>query len=82
MGQWSKLDHFSTKEKLFTIISGLYYKPMVTVNDNSRIVNKLEASLTDDPRVVIYNHHMFIVQVTDYKIVRKLCNQDHFRTKK
>ncbi len=38
---------------------------MMIVNDNSRIVNKLEASLTNDARVVIYDHHMFIVQATD-----------------
>ena len=35
--------------------NGLYYKPMTIVNDDSRVVNKLEASLTDDTRVVIYN---------------------------
>jgi hypothetical protein len=44
--------------------SGLYYKPITIVNDDSRVINKLEASLTDDARVVIYNHHMFIVQAT------------------
>jgi hypothetical protein len=38
---------------------------MMIVNDNSRDINKLEASLTDDARVVIYNRHMFIVQATD-----------------
>ncbi len=37
---------------------------MTIVNDNSRVVNKLEASLTDDARVVIYDHQMFIVQAT------------------
>jgi hypothetical protein len=37
---------------------------MMTVNDDSRVINKLEASLTDDARVIIYNHHMFIVQAT------------------
>ncbi len=26
----------------------------------TRVINKLETSLTDDARVVIYNHHMFI----------------------
>jgi hypothetical protein len=45
---------------------GLYYKPMTIVNDDSRVVNKLEASLTDDARVIIYNHHIFIVQATGY----------------
>jgi hypothetical protein len=37
---------------------------MMIVNDNSRVVNKLKALLTDDARVVIYNRHMFIVQAT------------------
>jgi hypothetical protein len=45
--------------------SGVYCKPMMIVNDDSRVINKLEASLTDDARVVIYDHHMFIVQATD-----------------
>jgi hypothetical protein len=43
---------------------GLYYKPMTIVNDDSTVVNKLEASLTDDARVIIYDCHMFIVQAT------------------
>jgi hypothetical protein len=47
---------------------GLYYKPVMIVNDDSRVVNKLEASLTDDARVVIYNHHMLIVQATGVKV--------------
>ncbi len=37
---------------------------MMFVTDDSRIINKLEASLTDDAIVVIYDHHMFIVQAT------------------
>jgi hypothetical protein len=41
--------------------SGLYYKHITIVNDGSSIVNKFEASLTDDIRVIIYDHHMFIV---------------------
>jgi hypothetical protein len=44
--------------------SGLYYKPMTIVNDDSRVINKLEVSLTDDARVVIYNRHLLIVQAT------------------
>jgi hypothetical protein len=35
------------------------------VNDDSSAVNKLEASLTDDARVAIYDLRMFIVQATD-----------------
>jgi len=46
------------------ITSGLYYKPMMIVNDDSRVVNKLEASLTNDARVAIFDRHMFLVQAT------------------
>ena len=49
---------------LARLFSGLYYKPVTIVNDDSRVVNKLEASLTDNARVVIYDHHMFVVQAT------------------
>jgi hypothetical protein len=48
----------------FFTICGLYYKPMTIVNDDSRVVNKLEASLTDNARVIIKDCHMFIVQAT------------------
>ncbi len=37
---------------------------MMIVNYAARIVNKLDASLTDNARVVIYDRHMFIVQAT------------------
>jgi hypothetical protein len=37
---------------------------MTIVNDDSRVVNKLEASLTDNARVVIYDRQMFIIQAT------------------
>jgi hypothetical protein len=37
---------------------------MMIVNDDSRVINKLEASLIDDARVIIYDRHMFIVQAT------------------
>jgi hypothetical protein len=43
---------------------GLYYKHTTIVNYASSIINKLEALLTDDTRVVIYDHHVFIVQAT------------------
>ncbi len=44
--------------------SGLCYKHIMILNDDSSIVNEFEASLTDDARVVIYDRHMFIVKVT------------------
>ncbi len=43
---------------------GQYYKPMMIVNDISKVITKLETSLTDDARVVIYDRHMFIVPAT------------------
>jgi hypothetical protein len=59
-------------------ISGLYYKPMMIVNDNSRVVNKLEASLTEGDRVVIYDRHMFIVQATGGQSSNPYLNVVHF----
>jgi hypothetical protein len=44
--------------------SGLYYKSIRIINDDSSIVNKLETSLIDDARVVIYDRCMFILQIT------------------
>ncbi len=46
-------------------ICGLNYKPMTIVNDDSRVVTKLQTSLTDDTRVVINDRHMFIEQATN-----------------
>ncbi len=43
---------------------GMYYKPITVVNYDSSIINKLETSLIDEARVIIYDHHMFIVQAT------------------
>jgi hypothetical protein len=37
---------------------------MTIVNDDSRVITKLETSLTEDTRVVIYDRHIFIVQAT------------------
>jgi hypothetical protein len=37
---------------------------MMIVNNDSRVINKLEASLTGNAGVVIYDHHMFIVKAT------------------
>ncbi len=41
--------------------SGLYYKPVTIVNDDSMVITKLITSLTDNARVIIYDRHMFIV---------------------
>jgi hypothetical protein len=37
---------------------------MTIINDDSRVITKLETSLTDDARVIIYDGHMLIVQAT------------------
>jgi hypothetical protein len=37
---------------------------MTIVNYVSRVVNKLETSLNDNARIIIYDHHMFTVQAT------------------
>jgi len=42
----------------------MFYKLMMIVNVNPSNVNKSRYSLTDAARVVIYDHHMFIVQAT------------------
>jgi len=42
---------------------------MTIVNDDTRVVNKLETSRTDDARVVIYDRHVFKVQATGRGLV-------------
>jgi hypothetical protein len=37
---------------------------MTIINYASSIINKLEALLTDDARVIIFNRHVLIVQAT------------------
>jgi hypothetical protein len=55
-------------------ISGLYYKHVMIVNYASSGINKLRASLNDDARVIIYDHHMFIVQATGGGIHKSFYN--------
>ncbi len=40
----------------------------MTINDDSSIINKWSLKLIDNPRVVIYDRHMFIVQATEGEI--------------
>jgi hypothetical protein len=42
-----------------TKTSGLYYKHVTIVNYNSSVVNKLGASLSNDARVIIYDHYVY-----------------------
>jgi len=53
-----------TDEDIFYDIytCGLYYKPITINHDDSSVISRLVTSLIDDARVVIYDHHMFIVQ--------------------
>jgi hypothetical protein len=46
------------------ISDGLYYKHVMIINDNSSVVSKRSFKLIDDPSVVIYNHHRFIIEAT------------------
>jgi hypothetical protein len=55
---------YSLCKPKMTSFSGLYYKHFKIINDNSSIIIKFEASLTDNARIVIYDRHMFIVQAT------------------
>jgi hypothetical protein len=66
-----KMDTKSSLNELYFANShlcycGLYYKHITIVNDNSSVVNKLETSLNDAARVVIYDCHMFIVQAIGF----------------
>jgi hypothetical protein len=45
---------------------GLYFKPMKIINEDSRAITKLETSLTNIAKAVIYHHQMFIVQATGF----------------
>jgi hypothetical protein len=55
----------SVVKKLYDINTcGLYYKHITIVNDDSSVINKFEALVTNDCRVVIYDRHMFIVPAT------------------
>ncbi len=50
---------------------------MTIVNDNSRVITKLETSLTDKARAIIYDRHMFIVQATGklHNVLQRLSRQ-------
>jgi len=45
-------------------ISGLYYQHVTIINDDSSVGNKWSFKLIDDTRVVMYDHHKFIIQAT------------------
>ncbi len=45
--------------------SGLYYKHVTIVNDDPSVISKWSFKLIDEPRVIIYDRHRFIIQATD-----------------
>jgi len=63
---------FISEPRIVKVPCGLHYKHMMIVSYASSIINKLEALLTDHARVVIYDHHVFIVQATGLKSDRKI----------
>ncbi len=50
---------------------GLYYKHTTIVNYTSSVINKPGALLTDDARVIIYDHHVSIVHATELGLYYK-----------
>jgi hypothetical protein len=44
---------------LVSLFNDLYYKPLMIVNNDSRIVNKLETSLTDDASHHLRSSHVY-----------------------
>ncbi len=52
--------------------SGLYYKHVTIVNDDSSIVRKWSFKLSDDPRVFLYDRHRFIIHAPA-KIPSNVC---------
>jgi hypothetical protein len=46
-------------------ICGLYYKHVTILNDVSIVISKWSFKLIDDPRVIIYDCHWFIIQATE-----------------
>jgi hypothetical protein len=47
--------------------SGLYFKHMTIVNDDSSIVSEQSFQVTDDARGLIYDRHMFTIQATGFE---------------
>jgi len=66
---WHTWVQFNTKQNGGQEASGLYYKPMTIVNDDSRVVNKLEASLTNDA-----SHHLQLSRVysTSHLLIKNI----------
>ncbi len=61
---------FFKSDKNFKNFWGLYHKHITIINDDSRVINKLETSLTDDARVINYDLHLFIIQATGVNVIK------------
>ncbi len=62
-----------------TTTSGLYYKHVMIINDDSSIVSKCCFKL-DDPRVINYDRHWFKIQATGHHTKEEF-NTQHNNTK-
>ncbi len=70
---WNKAGRLNDGGRLTEVdICGLYYKPVTIKNDDTSVINKLETSVNDDARVIIYDRHMFIVQATECRKMQTL----------
>ncbi len=61
--QWKRISSKQSTRSQYPSC-GVYHKHITIVNDESYIINRFLASLTDATRVIIYDCHMFIVQAT------------------
>ncbi len=64
----------------WTFSCGLYYKHLMIVNDDSSIISWWSFKLIDDPRVVIYDRHRFIILALGAKM--HFCRKNWNLTKK
>ncbi len=58
---------------------GLYYEHMTIVNDDSGVISKWSFRFIDDPRVVIYDRHWFIIQATGSTVAKNLTRNPKWR---
>jgi hypothetical protein len=56
------------------LISGLYYKHITIINDDSSVISKWLSPLIDDARVVIYDRNVFIIHASADRSLQSLQN--------
>ncbi len=65
--------HWSPLKRYYSLsCRPLYYKHVTIINDNSSIISKWSFKLIDDPRVIIYDCHRFILQAAG--VLKHKCN--------